>query len=86
MTERSLLQRARPARLALCFVSLVASLAGAALATAAPGRALARCELVTTFQGLQPASMSAPDTFEAVERLTWRPARLRPAERRPGCS
>ena len=72
MTQRSLLQRARPARLALCFVTLVAALAGAALATAAPAAALSPgCELVTTFQGLQPASMSAPNTFEAVERLTW---------------
>ena len=72
MTQRSLLQRARPARVALCFVTLMAALAGAALATAAPAAALSPgCELVNTFQGLQPASMSAPNTFEAVERLTW---------------
>jgi hypothetical protein len=70
MTERSLLQR--PARLALCFVTLVAALAGAALVTAAPAAALSPgCTLVNTFQGLQPASMSAPNTFEAGERLTW---------------
>ena len=72
MTERSLLQRARPARLALCFVTIVAALAGAALVTAAPAAALSPgCVLVNTFQGTQPASMSAPNTFEAGERLTW---------------
>jgi hypothetical protein len=72
MTERSLLQRGRPARLALCFVTLVAALAGAALVTAAPAAALSPgCQFLNTFQGLQPASVSAPNTFEAGERLTW---------------
>jgi hypothetical protein len=72
MIERSLLQRARPARLALCFVTLVAALAGASLVTAAPAAALSPgCEFLNTFQGLQPASVSAPNIFEAGERLTW---------------
>ena len=72
MTERSLLQRARPARLALCFVTLVAALAGAALVTAAPAAALSPgCTFLNTFQGLQPASVSAPNIFEVGERLTW---------------
>ncbi len=73
MTERSLLQRAQPARLALCFVTLVAALAGAALVTAAPAAALSPgCTfLIATGQGLHSASLSAPNFFEAGERLTF---------------
>ena len=73
MTERSLLQRARPAGLALWFVTLVAALAGAALATATPaGAALSPgcTDLTLPGPGLR-LFQDTINTFEAGERLTF---------------